>query len=306
MMQRCLVDVHHVDINQITVDRSFSTDAWWWNLDHEGKLVIPEGVQHVNKDMFYNRRDIRSISVPNGVKSIEDSAFCICTNLEKITLPDSINYIAPDAFSTCDSDKLVYHVPSDSMKSYLMNRLHIDDNKIIVEQARSTNAWHWNVIDGQVIVPDNMKFIYDYMLYGRNDVKSVIMNNNIEKLGKYAFRNSGLVSIEIPSSVKSIDNLTFSGCSDLKSITLSNNIERIEERAFFSCKSLQNINVKEEIGYMYVESKKNNILQMIGALKKAGREYFSGQVQVNFIRNDGTVFESYKYNEARKEWAKQK
>ena len=66
-----------------------------------GDLVIPDGVTHIDKEVFFYNRRLTSVVIPNGVISIGDRAFKDCNNLTRVILPDSINSIGEMAFGFC-------------------------------------------------------------------------------------------------------------------------------------------------------------------------------------------------------------
>ncbi len=64
----------------------------------------------------------------------------------------------------------------------------------------------------------------------------------MEKIGSYAFRDSGINAIQLPQNLKVIEYWAFNGCTQLKSITLPPHLEKIGERAFEST-SISNIEI---------------------------------------------------------------
>lgn len=95
---------------------------------------------------------------------------------------------------------------------------------------------------------------------GRGAFKTFYMPQNVENIGKYAFKNTGLTTITIPKSVKSvgyecfrdckelesvdwqsaayIEGWCFSYCKKLKKAKLAEGITTIQERAFLQCEAL--------------------------------------------------------------------
>ena len=71
---------------------------------------------------------------------------------------------------------------------------------------------------------------YDY----KSNIKTVIIEDGVTRVGDYAFDRSGLTSVTIPDSVISIGESAFSGCLNLTSVTIPNNVTTIEEYAFDS------------------------------------------------------------------------
>lgn len=68
-----------------------------------GRFVIPDGVTHIGKEAFRNRKGLEEVEVPESVTYIGLRAFCGCRNLSRITIPKFVEHIANGAFSGCTS-----------------------------------------------------------------------------------------------------------------------------------------------------------------------------------------------------------
>ena len=90
--------------------------------------------------------------------------------------------------------------------------------------------------------------IWDNAFYNDNDIKEVVMQENITEIGEHAVYNcSSLTSIMIPDSVTSIEWYAFSGCSSLTSITIPNGVTSIGTGAFGCCSSLKSITIPDSV-----------------------------------------------------------
>ncbi|MCR5553490.1 MAG: leucine-rich repeat domain-containing protein [bacterium] len=56
-----------------------------------GKLVIPEGVTSIDKNVGYGLKNLEEVVIPKSVKTIEENAFSNCANLKSITIPLTCN-----------------------------------------------------------------------------------------------------------------------------------------------------------------------------------------------------------------------
>ena len=71
-------------------------------------VTIPNSVNEIEKDAFYNCDQLAKVELGRSVRSIGDEAFASCDNLSAIRIPNSVRTIGRRAFFGCN--KLVYAV----------------------------------------------------------------------------------------------------------------------------------------------------------------------------------------------------
>ncbi|HJJ48631.1 MAG TPA: leucine-rich repeat protein [Methanocorpusculum sp.] len=79
------------------------------------------------------------------------------------------------------------------------------------------------------------------------NLKSIIIEDGLEKIGSFGFARTSLDSIEIPDSVTSIGQGAFSANDYLSYAKLSNNITALETSLFQGCKYLTGIEIPENV-----------------------------------------------------------
>ena len=151
---------------------------------------------------------------------IGSSAFSGCSGLTSVTIGSSVTSIGSDAFNNCSSLKKVI-VPNFDIKKwcsikfgnhyanplYYARHLYSDENTEITE----------------LIIPDDMTSIPNYVFSGCSGLTSVTIPNSVTSIGSSAFSGcSGLTSVTIPNSVTSIGSYAFSDCSSLTSVRFEN------------------------------------------------------------------------------------
>jgi hypothetical protein len=99
-------------------------------------------------------------------------------------------------------------------------------------------------------IPDSVQTIGQSAFWGCRALASVIFesSDNLQKIGHYAFRSTGLDFITIPKSVTTIDG-AFSDCPNLKVVTFEpgSRITEIGPETFGSCVSLQGIKLPDSV-----------------------------------------------------------
>lgn len=64
---------------------------------------LSPSVKIIEKEAFWNCKNLTDVVIRNGVEYIGDSAFSECPKLSNIILPNTLKSIGPDAFSVCRS-----------------------------------------------------------------------------------------------------------------------------------------------------------------------------------------------------------
>ena len=186
-------------------------------------VVIPSDlggypVTSIGSAVFYNNKDITSITLPATLKSIGGAAFQAASNLKKV-------YIS-DLSSWCRiSFEDMYSTPTCLGDLYLNGELLTS-----------------------VSIPSGIEEIKDYTFYYCSSLTSVIIPESVTSIGNSAFCScTSLSSITIPESVTSIGSGAFAICENLTSIIIPEGVTSIEQLTFFGCKKLTSIIIPEGV-----------------------------------------------------------
>ncbi len=120
-------------------------------------------------------------------------------------------------------------------------------------------------------------------------IKSVVIENGITSIGRYAFYNfTGLTSVTIPSTVARIDNSAFKYCNSLANITIPDSVTSIGAYAFSCCDSLTSITIPNSVEWI-----SNTAFEYCDLLKivvnKNNSYYSSDEFGVLFDKNKTTL-----------------
>ncbi len=86
---------------------------YYWPQRYESTVVIPDGVEYIEKYAFYKHTEIKKISFPASLKEIKDSAFEGCSNIKSIHFNDGLTKICDRAFFSDSKGSLeVLEIPS--------------------------------------------------------------------------------------------------------------------------------------------------------------------------------------------------
>ncbi len=232
------------------------------------ELVIPEGITEIGDYAFVYCTDIVSIKMPNSIASIGDSAFSGCSSVSNIVFSSNLQYIGKCAFRNCDS--LTSIVLPDNLRSIDDAAFSSCDNLQTLHLGGCTNmsfdsdsfdtiktiiAGSYNIVN-LTVSENNTKY------YSKNNCiitfdgtelvlgcsASIIPNDgSVTVIGKYAFSNIGVSSIEIPSKIKQIKSYAFYYNQKLSVVTLGSGLELIGESAFSNCSNLTSVTIPASV-----------------------------------------------------------
>lgn len=242
--------------------------------------TIPEGC-------FLDCQDLQEFHIPNCVTRIENRAFEGCSSFHDISIHDDVTYIGADAFKGCELMWKVYingggYIAPNAFADCAgiqFVRMHMDENTtpfyqifpdakdLTTVQLKDGSPCIGKIYDSgysqgefmnytkldSVYIPSSVKVIGDMSFYGCSSLKNVALPSNLEKIGKYAFANTGLEKIVIPDKVNSLGEYVFSDCHNLTEISFGKSLTEIPYAGFVNCTALTKLNLPKQIktiGYM--------------------------------------------------------
>lgn len=154
--------------------------------------------------------DSADVVIPDGIQIIEKYAFNRCRKLKKITIPNSVIEVRDSAFFDCSGLIGVYIF---SMQSWC----HI---KFGNHPANPLNYARKLFLNGDLVqnlnIPYGIKEINDYAFTNCSSITNVVFPNGMKKIGWQAFYScSNLTYLTVPDSIVSVDN-AFDKCDKIK------------------------------------------------------------------------------------------
>ena len=196
-------------------------------------ITIPQWVYSIGKGVFMNCSDLSSVTVKNDkLTSIGSQAFKGCVNLEKFVIGQTVLNVGNAAFAGCVKLNLTVAEGNDNY-SVTSDGLLIDSKNTLVSvygnstevnlsgiAAIANGAFDGNTTIRRVTIPAVMESIGDNTFKDCTALASVIFENGskLEKIGAFAFSNSGITDITIPKTVKTIGGNAFKGCKSLATV----------------------------------------------------------------------------------------
>ena len=182
-------------------------------------VIIPEGVEYVEKYAFYHCTKLKNVTLPESCKEISSYAFAGCTLLQNINL-EKVQRIANGAFSNCTSLDCadlggidLSHVSAIGSSAFYNTR---------ITSVKLTNLG----LSGYAAFKNCSK------------LEEVILGTKT-RLAENMFENSAVKSIVIYAD--SVPDNAFKGCQKLTSVTFKNDLTYLGKNAFYNCDALKNV-----------------------------------------------------------------
>ncbi len=173
-------------------------------------IDIPSSVTTISGEAFYFCYDLTSICFPSSVTSIGYEAFRGCGNLTSVSLPSNLTKLGDKVFSGCPISSII--IPKDMISINSSAFQGCSLGSIIVEEGNS----FYDSRDGcnAIIETATNKLIIG--------CKNTQIPSSVTSIGGSAYYGrTDIITIEIPNNIKSVESQAFSECSNLTSVNIS-------------------------------------------------------------------------------------
>ena len=249
-------------------------------------ITIPESIDYIGEEAFFGCSSLENISLPDKGIEIHLDAFCdtdyytnssnwtneclyignhmVDFNLsktEEIKIREGTKSIV---FSNLNYKNSKIYIPASVEKIFYSSHFNIkffevsdenpyfssSDGVLFDKQKTKLIAYPVYKTAETYTVPESVTEIVDYAFAYSTFLKKIELPDGLNKIGEYAFSNSGLVSVVIPGSVDSISKRVFGDCIELRSVTIMQGVSEIQDSAFVFCTSLESIGLPDSIKYI--------------------------------------------------------
>ena len=214
-------------------------------------VVIPEGVETINKYAFYNCTKLTDVTLPSTCKNIGAYAFADSVLLTNVNF-DNVKVVADYAFAGCKS-------------------LSCEGIEGGAKTAELYSVGNYAFKDTRFSSLTLTKLVRIGIgaFSGCSKLETVELGQST-RVGAKMFENTGLTSVTVYGD--SIADEAFKGCEALKSLVIVNDLTYLGISAFENCKALNSVTIQsslEEIGAgAFMGCKKLTTLQLPdGAIK---------------------------------------
>ena len=231
-------------IKEIEIPASVKSLSAFTYCESLESVTFAEESQLTNIGGFEGCCALTSIELPGSLKVIEWSAFNGCHNLTSITLPEGLTTIGDAAFASCGLSSIV--IPS--TVTYIGDQAFggtgsADGSATFADgsvcKVLTEGAFCYSNF-GNIILPESLTEIQDYSLDGCENLKSLIIPENVTTLGNKednwsaAIGAPNLKSLIFAgeSKLTYIGDYAISGCASLTSLVIPASVTTIGQDAF--------------------------------------------------------------------------
>ena len=216
-------------------DQAFYNDA------SLATITMNEGLKTIGSKVFWNNSGIMQFSIPGTVTSIGSNSFYGCTRVAYLTFRDGDGTLSINN-KNCRSSKIDALTSnttySDRKYDYFYDcpiRFLTIGRNITYSSSASENLWNpetkttetrasapfVNKTDlRSVKIGNKVTFLYNHLLNGCVNVKTLVFPESLQKVHSYAFANcTGLTALDFPNNLILLDDFACANDSNLATVT---------------------------------------------------------------------------------------
>ena len=127
--------------------------------------------------------------------------------------------------------------------------LTISGSGAMTDYSNSSSSPFYNVSEvKKIVINSGITKIGKYSFYSLSNLTSCTIPSTVTSIGSYAFYScKSLTSISMPNSVTAVQSYCFYGCSGLSSVNLSSNLTTVSAYSFYNCSALTNISIPSKV-----------------------------------------------------------
>jgi len=207
-------------------------------------VELPTSVESIGAHTFRGCKALVSFAIPNKVTAIKNDTFRGCSAMTSVTIPASITSIANYAFQDCPELATVYYGGTTQTQwssiSIGSGNSYLTSAALVFGILSTYGNYTYSEIGGKITITD-----VNTTISGAVVIPDTINGYPVTAIGAEAF----------------------SQCSKMTSVTIPKSVVDIEDFAFYYCKTLANIYVKDgnpcftAVGGVLFNKDKSKIIQ---------------------------------------------
>jgi len=198
-------------------------NSMFYNCTSLTNVTLPSNSNITSTGMmtFYGCTSLKSITLPSTINKIGLSAFSGCTSLSESPITNSIDTIESSAFQSCNALTSIY-LTSGSKLKYIGSMAFMYCSGLKIFNLGNDYA---GIIPNDAFIqctsltlarfPETTTGIGFAAFKSCWKLKNFTVPAGVTSIGKYAFLDTGIETIDIPASVTFIGQIALSNCKDI-------------------------------------------------------------------------------------------
>lgn len=203
---------------------------------YEGKPVV-----EISDGALYNY-DVQHIILSDNVKILGEKC-TLSPHLETLTIGKGLQSIKEGSFGYGNgAGECLRQITIADDNPYFKvvdNILYSKDGKTLVKYPAKREGTEFTI-------DSTVEKIWGYAFENTQNLKNVVIPNNVTEISGWAFSLSSVTSVDIGTGVQTIPEYAFAS-SMLSSVDLDDNIKTIHDRAFYCCSKLKTVNFGSKV-----------------------------------------------------------
>lgn len=195
--------------------------------------IDQKAVTSISDKAFSGNTKLTSIDL-GTVKKLGNSLFEDCPELKEITIPKTVIYGGSDkggALKGSSIEKVTFGTGIQSIPDYICNGSELLDT-----------------VEFPAINETIKGFSIGKYAFANTSLSSIELPENITELGEYAFQGCSILkNIILPESLKTISGFCFSGCESLTELKLGPNVTTVGRNMIEKCSKIKELTIPSSV-----------------------------------------------------------
>ena len=258
----CL-NLKSVSINENASLKSIGSHAFDGNINLTS-FEMPNNIESISSYAFYRCVNLKNIDLnKDKLTFIDEYSFAACNSIESITLSNNVTEIAQYAFYKCNIKNIKLPTNLISVGDYAFAYNGKSDNNLVDPE-------NW------IITPS---------------IDSLTLNDSITYIGKYAFANNNLISLDLPTHNKlTLKEYCFINSSNLTEFASGENLV-IEQGVLNGANKISKLEISSDVsinnlfgGYVTMVPSSLTEIDIIGDCEVIADSHFAGLGNLEIVR----------------------
>lgn len=191
-----------------------------------------------------------TVNIPSSiagkdVESIGYGAFEENNRIQSVTIPDKVTELQYGAFMSCENLQTVTLAEGSELESI------------------GNMAFRFCQSLTDINLPDSVRKIDADAFFNCTNLSDINLGTELQKIGAYAFYNSGVSEINLTDSLTELGESAFASCKRLEKVTIGSGLEGIPNGAFYGCENISAVEFPANITYIGSNAFSNTGLERI-------------------------------------------